>query len=192
MLATHIWDYYDYTRDRDWLAQTGYPLLRESARFVCGYLWRQSNGRYTAAPSTSPEHGPIDKGATFANAVAKEVLMQAVEASKILATDEGERAQWDDVLRNIEPYQIGRYGQLMEWSRDIDNPKDEHRHTNHLFGLFPGTTISPVTTPQLAEAARWYWSIAATSRRVGAWAGSSICGRISWMATARTSSCRTC
>ena len=153
-LATHIWDYYDYTRDRGWLAQTGYPLLRESARFVCGYLWRQSNGRYTAAPSTSPEHGPIDKGATFANAVAKEVLMQAVEASKILATDEGERAQWDDVLRNIEPYQIGRYGQLMEWSRDIDNPKDEHRHTNHLFGLFPGTTISPVTTPQLAEAAK--------------------------------------
>ena len=42
----------------------------------------------------------------------------------------------------------------MEWSRDIDNPKDEHRHTNHLFGLFPGTTISPVTTPQLAEAAK--------------------------------------
>lgn len=50
--------------------------------------------------------------------------------------------------------QIGRYGQLMEWSRDIDDPNDEHRHVNHLFGLHPGHTISPLTTPALANAAR--------------------------------------
>jgi alpha-L-fucosidase 2 len=58
------------------------------------------------------------------------------------------------VLAHLAPYQVGRYGQLMEWSRDIDDPQDEHRHVNHLFGLHPGHTISPVTTPELAKASR--------------------------------------
>ena len=58
------------------------------------------------------------------------------------------------MLTHLAPYAIGRYGQLMEWSRDIDDPDDHHRHVNHLFGLHPGHTISPITTPQLADAAR--------------------------------------
>lgn len=58
------------------------------------------------------------------------------------------------MLANLVPYKIGRYGQLLEWSTDIDDPKDEHRHVNHLFGLHPGHTVSPITTPELAEAAK--------------------------------------
>lgn len=58
------------------------------------------------------------------------------------------------ILDKLVPYRIGRYGQLMEWSTDIDDPEDEHRHVNHLFGLHPGHTISPITTPKLAEAAK--------------------------------------
>lgn len=57
-------------------------------------------------------------------------------------------------MNNLVPYKTGRYGQLMEWSEDIDDPKDEHRHVNHLFGLFPGHSISPLTTPDLAAAAK--------------------------------------
>ena len=80
--------------------------------------------------------------------------MDAIEASKVLGVDKKERKQWEHVLANLVPYQIGRYGQLMEWSVDIDDPKDEHRHVNHLFGLHPGHTVSPVTTPELAKAAK--------------------------------------
>lgn len=58
------------------------------------------------------------------------------------------------MLAHLAPYKVGRYGQLMEWSKDIDDPKDEHRHVNHLFGLHPGHTLSPITTPDLAKAAR--------------------------------------
>ena len=78
----------------------------------------------------------------------------AIEASKVLGVDKKERKQWEHVLANLVPYKIGRYGQLMEWSVDIDDPKDEHRHVNHLFGLHPGHTVSPVTTPELAKAAK--------------------------------------
>lgn len=153
-LATHLWEYYDYTRDRAFLQQVGYPLIRESARFAVDYLWHKPDGSYTAAPSTSPEHGPIDQGATFVHAVVREILLNAIEASRLLGCDKGERKRWEEVLTHLAPYAIGRYGQLMEWSRDIDDPDDHHRHVNHLFGLHPGHTISPITTPQLADAAR--------------------------------------
>lgn len=153
-LATHVWDYYDYTRDLDFLKNTGYDLIKSSVDFVVDFLWHKPDGTYTAAPSTSPEHGPIDQGATFVHAVIREILLDAIEASKVLGVDKKERKQWKNVLAKLAPYQIGRYGQLMEWSKDIDDPKDEHRHVNHLFGLHPGRTLSPVTTPELAQAAK--------------------------------------
>ena len=153
-LATHIWEYYDYTRDKEFLKSTGYDLLKSSAQFTVDYLWYKPDGTYTAAPSTSPEHGPVDEGTTFVHAVVREILLNAIEASKVLGVDKKERKEWEYVLAHLAPYKIGRYGQLMEWSRDIDDPEDEHRHVNHLFGLHPGHTLSPVTTPDLAQAAR--------------------------------------
>ena len=153
-LTTHVWEYYDYTRDKKFLKEIGYPLIKSSAVFAVDYLWKRPDGSYTAAPSTSPEHGPVDQGATFVHAVIREILLNAIDASKALGVDAKERKQWQEVLANLVPYQTGRYGQLMEWSRDIDDPKDEHRHVNHLFGLHPGHTLSPITTPELAKAAR--------------------------------------
>ncbi len=153
-LATHVWDYYDYTRDKQFLKEVGYELIKTSADFSVDYLWKRPDGTYTAAPSTSPEHGPIDAGATFVHAVIREILLDAIEASKVLGVDSKSRKQWQNVLDNLVPYQVGRYGQIMEWSTDIDDPKDEHRHVNHLFGLHPGRTLSPITTPELAQAAK--------------------------------------
>jgi len=152
-LTTHLWSYYDYTRDEKFLKDT-YSIIRDAALFTEDYLWKQPDGTYTAAPSTSPEHGPVDKGATFVHAVAREILNDAINASKILNRDEQLRKKWINIVNNIAPYQIGRYGQLMEWSRDIDDPKDNHRHVNHLFGLYPGHTISKDKTPNLAKAAQ--------------------------------------
>ena len=153
-LATHIWEYYDYTRDKKFLKEVGYELIKSSAQFTVDHLWHKPDGTYTAAPSTSPEHGPVDEGVTFAHAVVREILLDAIQASKVLGVDSKERRQWKNILAKLMPYRIGRYGQLLEWSTDIDDPKDEHRHVNHLFGLHPGHTVSPVTTPELAEAAK--------------------------------------
>ena len=76
--------------------------------------------------------------------------MNAIDASKVLDVDKKERKQWEEVLRKIAPYKVGRYSQLLEWSKDIDDPNDQHRHVNLLFDLHPGHTVSPITT--LAEA----------------------------------------
>lgn len=153
-LATHVWEYYDYTRDNKYLKEIGYELIKNSANFAMDYLWHRPDGTGTGAPSTSPEHGPIDQGATFVHAVIREILLDAIDAAKVLGVDAKERKQWQHVLDNLIPYQVGRYGQLLEWSADIDYPNDQHRHVNHLFGLHPGHSLSPITTPELAQAAK--------------------------------------
>lgn len=153
-LAAQVYDIYTFSRDKEWLKNEAYPIIKGAALFCQDFLWRKPDGNYTVAPSTSPEHGIVDDGVTFCQAVVRELLTDAVEAANILGVDQAESAQWQDVLRHLPPYRIGRYGQLMEWSRDIDDPKDEHRHVNHLFGLHPGHTVSWAHTPELAKAAR--------------------------------------
>lgn len=153
-LAAQVYDIYTFSRDKEWLKNEAYPIIKGAALFCQDFLWRKPDGNYTVAPSTSPEHGIVDDGVTFCQAVVRELLTDAVEAANILGVDQAESAQWQDVLRHLPPYRIGRYGQLMEWSRDIDDPMDEHRHVNHLFGLHPGHTVSWTHTPELAKAAR--------------------------------------
>lgn len=153
-LATHLWEAYDYSRDVDFLRQTAYPLMKGCALFCEDFLWRKPDGTLTAAPSTSPEHGPVDEGTTFTHAVIREILQNCIDAAGVLHVDADEVKIWKGILKDLRPYEIGRYGQLMEWSKDIDDPKDNHRHVNQLFGLHPGHTISPLTTPELAKASR--------------------------------------
>ncbi len=153
-LATHLWDYYDYTRNEKFLRSTAYPLMKGCALFCEDFLWHKPDGTLTAAPSTSPEHGPIDEGTTFTHAVIRDILTDCIRAAQTLGIDGDDVARWQKVLADLAPYRIGRYGQLMEWSKDIDDPNDQHRHVNHLYGLHPGSSISPLTTPTLAKAAR--------------------------------------
>lgn len=152
-LATQIWEYYDYTRNKEWLRDVGYNIIKESANF-CSDLLYKANGSYTSAPSYSPEHGTADLGATYANAVTREVLKDAIEAATILNVDAESVVEWKEKLENMYPYQIGRYGQLQEWYEDIDTYGDTHRHTNHLFGLHPGTTINALTDTDLVNACK--------------------------------------
>ena len=153
-LATHMWEYYAFTRDLKFLREVAYPVIKDCANFCCDYLWQKNDGTLTAAPSTSPEHGPVDEGTTFTHAVIREILHEACLAADTLGIDAADITTWHSNLLALAPYETGRYGQLKEWSRDIDDPDDHHRHVNHLFGLHPGSSISPLTTPELAQASR--------------------------------------
>lgn len=112
------------------------------------------NGTYTSAPSYSPEHGTIDLGATYANAVTREVLSEAIAAAEALGDNPAELSEWKEKLAKMYPYQIGRYGQLQEWYKDIDTYNDTHRHTNHLFGLHPGSSINCLKDADLVAACK--------------------------------------
>lgn len=152
-LATQLYDYYDYTRDLKWLREVGYPIIKPAAEFAYD-LTVPLNGYFTTSPSYSPEHGECDAGATYANAVAREMLSVAKRAATALNVDRGDRVDWQERIDRMTPYKIGRHGQLQEWYEDIDDPKDQHRHTNHLYGLHPGSSISARRDTALADACR--------------------------------------
>ncbi len=152
-LATQLWDHYLFTRNSAWLREKAYPIIKESADFACDLLSPEEE-YLTVSPSYSPEHGSADKGTTYALAVTRQILADAIDAATTLGVDEKSVVEWREKLEKIAPYRIGKHGQLQEWWEDIDDPNDHHRHTNHLFGLHPGNTINTLKNDRLTEAAK--------------------------------------
>ena len=153
-LSTHAFQQYAFGLDETYLRETSWPVLSETADFLVDYLYELPNGELSSTPSWSPEHGPTSIGATADIAMAREALNNAIAAAEVLGERGARVDAWKAAVEKLVPYKVGQHGQLQEWYEDIDNPKDKHRHLNHLFGLHPGSQISPVHTPELAQAAK--------------------------------------
>lgn len=158
-LSTHLWQHYLYTGDKVFLRQW-YPVLKGAAEFYLDYMQPLPGTQWkVTVPSVSPEQGPMGKktavtaGCTMDNQIAFDALNNAIHASEVLGVDEAERRQMKTLLSQIPPMQIGKYGQLQEWLIDADDPKNEHRHISHLYGLYPSNQISPFSHPELFHAA---------------------------------------
>lgn len=165
-LTTHIWQHYLFTGDKEFLEQY-YPVLKGAADFLVDYMQeypatgevKQAAGWVMTVPTVSPEHGPVGKntnvtaGSTMDNQIVFDVLSQVLQAAKVLGKDDSSLSTLNATLSKLPPMQIGRYQQLQEWLIDGDDPKDEHRHISHLYGLYPSNQISPYTHPELFTAA---------------------------------------
>ena len=165
-LTTHLWQHYLYTGDKQFLEEY-YPVMKGAADFLVDYLQTYpANGEVANAagwlvsvPTVSPEHGPLGKrttvtaGSTMDNQIIFDVFTQVLAAAKILGIDDSSLITYHSSLNRLPPMQIGRYGQLQEWMIDGDDPKDEHRHISHLYGLYPSNQISPYSHPDLFTAA---------------------------------------
>ena len=159
-LSMHIWYHYLYTLDKDFLAKH-YETLKGAAEFYLSYMVKDPmSGKMTVVPSNSPENGitglgtSIGPGNTMDHAIARDIITVVAKATEILGKDRAYAARLMAFAKEIEPYHVGKWGQLQEWSRDWDNPKDTHRHTSHLYGLYPSDQITSEGTPELFEAAR--------------------------------------
>ncbi|MFD2941123.1 glycoside hydrolase family 95 protein [Flavobacterium notoginsengisoli] len=162
-LSTHIWEHYIFTQDQNYLRNEGYPLMKGAAEFCMGWLVEDKNGNLITAPSTSPENqykladgfvGATMYGGTADLAMIRECFDKTIKAAKILNVDADFVKKLEADLANLHPYQIGKKGNLQEWYFDWDDNDPKHRHQSHLFGLFPGDHITPLKTPDLAEASK--------------------------------------
>ena len=158
-LTTHLWKHYLFTGDKQFLADY-YPVMKGAADFLIDYMQEHPQyGWLVTVPTVSPEHGPVGKrtevtaGSTMDNQIVFDVLSQVIKAGKVLGMDNSQLSTLNSKLQKLPPMQIGRYGQLQEWLIDGDNPKDEHRHISHLYGLYPSNQISPYSHPDLYTAA---------------------------------------
>jgi alpha-L-fucosidase 2 len=91
---------------------------------------------------------------SFDQQLAWDLLSNFIEASRILGHDEDKRKKARSMRDRLLGPQIGEWGQLQEWMVDRDSPDDKHRHLSHMIAVHPGRQISPLMTPDLAEAAR--------------------------------------
>jgi alpha-L-fucosidase 2 len=162
-LCTHLWEHYRFTGDQQFLARTAYPLMKGAAQFMLHWLVTDPvSGYLVTNPSTSPENTiklngkeyEVSMATTMDMSIIRELFTACVRASKTLGTDQAFCAALEQALPRLYPYHIGRYGQVQEWFKDWDDPNDKHRHISHLFGLYPGSQITPQFTPALAAAAK--------------------------------------
>jgi len=162
-LSTHIWEHYVFTQDKNYLKNEGYPIMKGASQFFLGWMILDKNGNLITSPSTSPENkfiapdgfiGATMYGGTADLAMIRECFEKTIKASEVLNIDADFRAKLQVALSKFHPYQIGKKGNLQEWYFDWNDEEPQHRHQSHLFGLFPGDHITPLKTPDLAEAAK--------------------------------------
>ncbi|WP_241558449.1 glycosyl hydrolase family 95 catalytic domain-containing protein [Paracnuella aquatica] len=160
-MSQHLWEHYLYSGDKAFLADI-YPVIKGAATFYVDFLVEHPKHKWLVInPDSSPENAPaahqgssLDAGTTMTNQIIFELFSTAIRAAKILNKDAAFSDTLEQLRKRLPPMQIGQHGQLQEWLDDIDDPKDEHRHISHLYGLFPANQISAYRTPELHSAAK--------------------------------------
>lgn len=162
-LCAHLYEHYLFTRDREYLRTRAYPLMKGSAEFCLAWLIEDGNGHLTTCPSESTENdfmAPDGKpamtsaGCTMDMALIRELFTNCMSVAKELGIDKEFAAKLEAARARLIPYQVGRYGQLQEWSVDFEESTPGQRHMSHMYPLYPGSEITPRATPELAKATR--------------------------------------
>ncbi|MFA3843661.1 glycoside hydrolase family 95 protein [Streptomyces aureus] len=162
-LCAHLWQHYLFHGDRTFLADRAYPLMRGAARFLLDFLTEDGEGRLVTCPSTSPEHqfllpdgtpAAVSAGATMDYWLADELLANTAAAAQLLDRDREFAAALDLARARLRRPRTDGEGRLLEWWEDFTEEQPGHVHLTHLYGLFPGSAIDPLTAPELLEAAR--------------------------------------
>jgi len=152
--AQALWEHYAFTQDKAYLKNFAYPIIKEIAEFWDDHLKRRPDGTLVAPMGWSPEHGPTEDGVTHDHQIIYDLFTNYIESADILGIDADYKNHIADLKAHLLKPKIGKWGQLQEWETDRDDPKDQHRHISHLFGLHPGREISTIKTPELAQAAK--------------------------------------
>jgi len=153
-VAQNLWDHYAFTRDKEYLRTRAYPIMKDLCEFWEDHLKELPDGTLVSPDGFSPEHGPQEDGVSFDQQLVWDLFTNYIEASEALGVDGPFREKVASMRKRLLGPQIGKWGQLQEWMVDRDDPKDQHRHLSHMIAVHPGRQISPLRTPELAEAAK--------------------------------------
>lgn len=177
-LATHIWEHFEYTQNKDFLKRY-YYLMHEACLFFVDFLQpcdlTASDGKpyLVINPSVSPENsyvtkagqvGAFTEGCEMDNMILTDLFTFVQKSRKILGNEvcdnkgnsykEVDFVAFDYVLNHLKKPELNKDGSLMEWNTEVPEVEPGHRHISHLYGLYPGHTISLKKTPELADAAK--------------------------------------
>jgi len=171
--ALHFYEHYAFTGDTEFLRATAYPMLKEVCEYWEDQLKTLPDGTLVVPNGWSPEHGPREDGVAHDQQIVWDLFTNYLEASEALGVDADYRQTITAKREKLAGPKTGKWGQLQEWMADRDDPKDQHRHTSHLFAVYPGRQISVAKTPEWAQAAAKSLEARGTSgdsRREWVWA----------------------
>jgi len=151
--ARHFWEHYAYGGDAEFLEKVAYPYLKEVCHYWEDHLKELPDGKLVAPDGWSPEHGPREDGVAHDQQIIWDLFSNTIKASESLGVDEEYRQMLASMRDRLVGPKIGSWGQLQEWMEDRDDPECQHRHTSHLYAVYPGCQISRGQTPDFAEAA---------------------------------------
>jgi len=161
-LCQHIWEHYLYTGDIEFLKEY-YPIMKGSAQFLMELMVEDPKHKWLVIPfSMSPEQGYFDsKGeksflspsTTMDIGIIRELFPHCIEAGKILNVDQEFRANLDDALKKIPPFQIGKDSLLQVWIEDWKRGPEGHNMSAN-FAFYPGRSITLRGNPELSAAIR--------------------------------------
>lgn len=165
-LCLHFWEHYLYTGDLA-IAKRAYPLIRGSVEFFMDFLVPDAQGYMVTSPSVSPENtyilpggakGVLCEGPTIDNQILHTLFTVFEKLDHLLKSeiDNYDKTFTESVSAmkaKLPPMKVGSKGQLLEWQHEYDEWEPGHRHTSHLWGLYPGCLISK-HTPDLAQASK--------------------------------------
>ncbi len=176
--ALHVWDHYLFTQDKEYLRTVGYPLMRNICAFWETHLKELGNGGEGLMSDNHPlsreqhpelaelrkgtlvcpegwshEWGPVEDGCMHDQQLVWELFDNTATAAHVLNTDDHWARDILSMRDRLAPNRIGSGGYLQEWIVDRPDMVSGQRHTSHLIGVFPGTSISLTKTPELAKAA---------------------------------------
>ena len=152
----NIYEYYEYTLDKDVLREDIYPLLKETANYFEKLLF-EHNGRLVTAPCFSPEHGPRTMGNTYEQSIIYQLYDDTINSAKALEVDDKFIKKCELIKSKLHPYEIGDDHQIKEWYHEEklgEIGQKHHRHMSHLLGLFPCNVFNWYNNPDLVEAAK--------------------------------------
>jgi len=170
-LTTQLWEHYLYTQDKIYLEEI-YPVIKGSVKFFMDFLVEHPNGKWLITnPSTSPENPPkgpgyeyfydevtgsyyfttICYGSSIDMQIITDLFGYYVDAAGLLGIDNEFASEVKSASARLVPPQVGRDGTLQEWTDDLEQLEDKHRHFSHMYGLYPGNVISVKRTPELID-----------------------------------------
>lgn len=165
-LTEHLWEHYAFGMDKTYLRDQAYPIMKGAALFALDLMVKNENGYLVTSPSTSPENHfydaagnrvAVSAGTTLDMALIKELFQNCIKASTVLQTDVAFRKELEATLPKLLPFQIGKSGELLEFSEDWSDGfkvwEPNHRHISHVISLWPLSQINR-NTPQLMAAAK--------------------------------------
>lgn len=161
-LSQNLFEHYAFSKDKKYLEEI-YPVLKGAAEFYVVFLAPWKDGSLVVYPTWSPENTYLAKefsklnkqtyGAAWDQQLVLNLFTDCIEAATVLNKDADLIKKLQKMIPNLSPQKIGQYGQVQEWPEDWDSPTDHHRHISHLIALHPGRDFSPLTTPELSNAA---------------------------------------